>query len=286
MKDFPIKRITFKDKNYPQILKKIPHFPKILYFKGKTILKKGEKAIAIVGTRRYSSYGKAVAFEMVSSLARAGLTIVSGLAPGIDTFAHQFTLEAGGKTIAVLGTGLDEKVIYPRSNLSLAKRILQGGGVLLSEFPPKTPGSKFTFPKRNRIISGLSLGVLVIEADERSGALITANYAKIQKRKVFAIPGSIFSKKSRGTNKLIKEGAILVTKAEEILKIFKIKEEKREEKEGGFEGKILKFLKEGPLTFDQLIERIKISSSQLLVFLSSLEAKGLIKDLGGKYIRR
>ena len=211
-----IKTININNKEYPELLKKIPTPPKTLYFKGEIFPK--ETCFAIVGTRRFSSYGKQVALEISEHLAGAGLTLVSGLAPGIDTFVHQAVTGQGKRTIAVLGTGLDKKAIYPRSNLRLAEKILQSKGALISEYSPETPGSKFTFPQRNRIISGLCLGVLVIEAKQRNGALITAQYAKLQKRKIFVIPGSIYSSNSKGCHYLIKKGAKLVESANDILK--------------------------------------------------------------------
>ncbi len=160
-----IKTISISDINYPKLLKEIKNPPKVLYYKGE--LKSEENCFAIVGTRRCSSYGKQVALEIAGDLVEAGLTIASGLAPGIDTFSHQAAVERRKRTIGVLGTGLDEKSIYPQSNLKLAEEILERGGCLVSEYPPGTPGSKFTFPQRNRIISGLSVGELEIEAKEK-----------------------------------------------------------------------------------------------------------------------
>ncbi|PIR71606.1 MAG: DNA-protecting protein DprA, partial [Candidatus Nealsonbacteria bacterium CG10_big_fil_rev_8_21_14_0_10_37_25] len=200
-----IKTINIQDKNYPKLLKEIKDPPEILYVRGEIL--PDDSFFAVVGTRMASSYGKQVALEIAGDLAEAGLTIVSGMAPGIDTFCHQATLERKGRTIAVLGTGLDEKSIYPQSNLKLAEKILKTGGALISEYPPGTPGSKFTFPQRNRIISGLSLGVLVVEAKQKSGALITAHHAFSQNRKVFAVPGPIHSSNSKGPHYLIKKGA-------------------------------------------------------------------------------
>jgi len=226
-----IKKITLEDKNYPPLLKKIKNPPKTLYYLGK--LEKKENGLAVVGTRKCSSYGKEVTTELVSELSEAGLTIVSGLAPGIDTLAHQTCLKTKRETIAVLGTGLDEKSIYPKSNLLLAKKILEERGALISEYPPGTRGTHFTFPQRNRIISGLSLGVVVVEAKEKSGALITANFAFSQKRKVFAIPGSIYSSNSRGCHLLIKKGAKLIEKAEDILKELNFQFSKPKNKRGG-----------------------------------------------------
>lgn len=211
-----IKTIRLEDKEYPLLLKKITNPPKILYFKGELL--KEEKYFAIVGTRRASDYGKEIAFSIARDLSEAGLIIVSGMARGIDSFAHKGTLERGGRTIAVLGTGLDEKSIYPKENLNLARKILENKGCLISEYPPKTSGLRQNFPERNRIIAGLSFGVLVVEAKFGSGALITANWAKRYRRKIFAVPGSIHFPNSQGCHFLIKQGARLVENANDILK--------------------------------------------------------------------
>ena len=211
-----IKTIAIEDKEYPKLLKEIKNPPKILYFLGKILPQ--ENCFAIVGTRLCSSYGKQVALEIAGDLTEAGLTIVSGMALGVDSFSHKAVVEKNKRTIAVLGTGLDEESIYPRENIKLANRIIETGGCLISEYPPKTRGSKFTFPERNRIISGLSFGVLVVEAKQKSGALITAEWAKKQGRKVFAIPGTIHSFNSKGAHRLIKQGAKLVEDTNDVLK--------------------------------------------------------------------
>lgn len=211
-----IRQISIKDKIYPKILKAIPTAPKVLFYKGE--IKPDEICLAIVGARSCTPYGKQAALEMSASLAEAGLTIVSGLAQGIDTCAHLAAVRNNKRTIAVLGTGLDEKSIYPKENIQLARKIIEKGGCLISEYPAGTKAAQFTFPRRNRIISGLSIGVLVVEAKERSGSLITANYAFLQKRKIFAIPGPIYSPISKGTNRLIKQGARLVDEVDDILK--------------------------------------------------------------------
>jgi len=271
-----------EDKNYPKLLKEIKEPPKVLYYRGE--LNPGDQCFAIVGTRRCSDYGKQVALEMAGDLAEAGLIIVSGLAPGIDTFSHATTVERGKRTIAVLGTGLDEKTIYPQSNLKLAQRILETGGCLISEYPPGTPGSKFTFPQRNRIISGLSLGVLVVEAKEKSGALITADWAKKQGRKIFAIPGPIHSLNSKGCHYLIKhEVAKLVENANDILKELNLPPTTRP---GGVEGEneeenlILKALEEKALYVDKIIEKTKLSAASIASSLAILEIKGKVRNLG------
>jgi len=278
-----IKEIKIESKKYPRLLKKIEGPPIALYVKGE-IPKK--PCFAIVGTRRCSAYGKQMALEIAGDLAQAGLVIVSGMARGIDTYAHRGCLERGGKTIAVLGTGVDEKSIYPQENLKLAHEILEKGGCLISEFPPGTPGFKSNFPQRNRIISGLSLGVLVVEAKMKSGALITARWAKLQKRKIFAIPGPVHSSNSKGPHSLIKQGAKLVEKANDILKElnlsrhveiskFRIKGETPEE------NLILEVLKEKPLHVEKIIEGTNLPAQKILSTLAIMEIKGAVQNLGG-----
>ena len=277
-----IKTISIEDKEYPKLLKEIKNPPEILYLRGEILPE--ENCFAIVGTRRCSDYGKQVALEIAGDLAEAGLTIVSGLAPGIDTFCHQATIERNKRTIAVLGTGLDEKSIYPQSNLKLAEKILKTRGALISEYLPGTPGSKFTFPNRNRIISGLSLGVLVIEAKEKSGALITADWAKKQKRLVFAIPGPIHSSNSKGCHYLIKHGAKLVENANDILKELNLPSIMKSEPIGGGneeENLILKTLLEESLYIDKIIERTNLPAQKVISILAILEIKDKVRNLGG-----
>ncbi len=279
-----IKQIRIEDKNYPEPLKKIANPPKILYFKGE--IKKEEPCFGVVGTRRYSAYGKQATMDIVRKLAEAGLTIVSGLAPGIDTFAHQICVERKKRTIAVLGTGLDERSIYPRSNLKLAKEIVKTGGCLISELPPGTPGSKFTFPERNRIISGLSYGVLVVEAKNKSGSLITARHAFQQNRTVFAVPGPIYSSNSAGPHKLIKRGAKLVDNPNDILQelnlpIFENKNNEVSDAENQEESLILETLKEEPLHVDKIREKTKLKAATVVSTLAVLEIKEMVRNLGG-----
>jgi DNA processing protein len=280
-----IKTVSVENEYYPRLLKKIKDPPKILYYRGEILVK--ENCFAIVGTRMASSYGKQVALEMAGDLTEAGLTIVSGLAPGIDTFCHQAVVERKRRTIAVLGTGLDEKSIYPKSNLKLARKILETGGALISEYPPGTRGTQFTFPQRNRIISGLSLGVLVVEAKEKSGALITAHYAFSQNRKVFAIPGSIYSSNSQGCHYLIKKGAKLVENANDILKELNLPYSTPGVEysiigENEEEILILDVLKEGALDIDKIIEKTKLSAATVASIVAILEIKGKVRNLGGK----
>lgn len=291
-----INKTTREDENYSKTLKEIKGSPKSLYYKGEIGLTK-ENCFAIVGTRGYSSYGKQIALEIAGDLAEAGLIIVSGLAPGIDTFCHQAVIERKRKTIAVLGTGLDERSIYPKSNIGLAQSILKTGGCLISEYPAGTSGTKFTFPQRNRIISGLSLGVLVIEAKpplpefwcggkqkSGSGAIITACHAFKQKRKVFAVPGSIYSSNSKGCHYLIKQGAKLVENANDILKELKLPSlTPRTNKLTGEtleENLILSALKENSLYIDEIIEKTKISTADVVSTLAILEIKGKVRNLG------
>lgn len=278
-----IKSISIKDKNYPKLLKEIKNPPKLLYCRG-SLPGISENCFAIVGTRMASSYGKQVVLEIAGDLAEAGLVIVSGLAPGIDTFSHQAAVERGKRTIAVLGTGIDEKSIYPQSNLKLARKILETGGCLISEYSPGTAGSKFTFPQRNRIISGLSLGILVVEAKQKSGALITANYAFQQNRKIFAVPGPIHSSNSKGCHHLIKKGAKLVENVNDILKELNLPNLKPDlsllKGENEEENLILNTLKEEALDIDKIIEKTKLSTAIVASVLAILEIKGKVRNLG------
>lgn len=210
-----IKILKLGDKNYPEKLKNIYSKPHVLYMIGdEKIL--NNQSIAIVGCRKCTRYGAKNAYQFGFELAKKGITVISGLARGIDTFAHIGAVKAKGKTIAVLGCGLD--IIYPSENEGIYKEILKNGGLIISEYPLKTKPEKHHFPARNRIISGLSDGVLVIEAKERSGTLITVEHALEQGKDVYAVPGNIDSDNSYGTNELIKEGAIPVTNIEDFVR--------------------------------------------------------------------
>lgn len=279
----PIEQITIKDKKYPSLLKKIADPPKMLYIRG--VVQAKEKCFAVVGTRLCSPYGKQVTLEIAGDLAESGLTIVSGLAPGIDTFAHKAALERKRRTIAVVGTGVDEKSLYPKENIQLARKIVETGGAVISELPPGTHGSKITFPYRNRIISGLSLGVLVVEAKEKSGALITADYAKKQDKKIFAIPGQIHSLNSRGPNRLIKHGAVLVETANDVLKELKLKPRlwKRSTIQWDSEEERLigEALQEGPVDIENIIENTGLPAATVVRTLSLMELQNRVKNLGG-----
>ncbi len=272
--------ITIGDDAYPWRLKEIPDAPIVLYIKGR-ILPEDEWALCVVGTRRATSYGRSVCERIVPELSRSGLTIVSGLAHGIDSYAHRACLSAGGRTIAVLGSGLD--IIYPKENEGLAREI-EERGALLSEFPPGTKPYSQNFPRRNRIMSGLSLGVLVVEGDVKSGAMITARFALEQDREVFAVPGNIFSPSSSGTNRLIQEGAKLVMSARDILEEINLDMALRREGEvpsDERERRIMEVLSEGPLHIDEVAYRSGMSINEVSSVLSIMEVKGMVKEVGG-----
>jgi len=283
------KKITLQDKNYPAMLKEIHNPPKELYIKGE-IINQDKVAIAVVGTRKYTQYGKQAALDIAGKLSKLGITIVSGLAKGIDTFAHQAALENNGRTIAVLGSGMDKDNFSPACNYTLGEKIAENGAVI-SEYPEGTPGAIYTFPERNRIISGLSLGVVVIEAPEQSGALITANLALEQNREVFAVPGNIYEKNSQGTNQLIKMGAKLVTCVEDILEelnlshLLQSTEKKKIKPENKEEEILFTILSSQPMHIDEIVKISKLPVSAVNSTLMILELKNAVRNLGkGNYV--
>src|SRR3989338_2887292 len=287
---WPIKQIGAGEEVYTKLLSQIHDFPKKLYCRGNTSLL-NSSCFAVVGTRKLTSYGKETAQQIVRDLANNGFTIVSGLALGIDAVAHQTTLDCGGKTVAVLGGGVGDKNIGPRTNFHLAQDILKNDGLLISEYSDEEKIFASNFAVRDRIISGLSLGVLVIEADEKSGALITAKCALDQNRDVFAVPGSVLSPKSVGPNTLIQSGAKLIMNAYDIineyhenLQLFSDKK-KAVLTRNPTEEKIVELLDEhGVLFIDDMIRKSGIEASAISVSLSMLEIRGIIKHLGnGKY---
>jgi len=224
LKQEQINFVTWHDPDYPALLKEICAAPYLLYYRGnlEALAGKEKNRLAIVGSRKHSAYAEKILINFLPTLLANSLEIVSGLALGVDSLAHQITLNNGGRTIAVLGSGLDKASIYPRINYRLSQKIIKNSGLLISEFPPRTPALKQNFPQRNRIISGLSRATLVIEAKERSGALITARYALEQNREVLTIPGNIFSEFSAGPNKLVQMGAKPIVLPEDILETFNI----------------------------------------------------------------
>lgn len=282
-----VKLIRYVDEQYPENLKELDDAPIVLYCKG-TFTKRDEIAIAIIGSRNMTEYGRTNAHRLSYGLASAGVTIVSGFARGIDTVAHQGALNAGGRTIAVLGSGLD--IIYPSENVRLYEKISQYG-CLLSEYPFGTPPEKHNFPRRNRLISGISIGVIVVEAAANSGSLITAQCALDQNREVFAVPGSVNSVLSQGTNNLIKKGAKLVQHADDIIEELLPQLKNLVAKEGhkeislefnDKEKAILSSLDYKPIHIDEIVRKARISVDELLVLLLNLEIKGFIKQKEGK----
>ncbi len=279
---YGIKAFTCHDPEYPARLKEIYDYPPVLYVRG-SLLPEDEWCLAVVGTRKATVYGRQVTEEIVADLARSKITIVSGLAKGIDSVAHHSALEAGGRNIAGFPCGLDS--VYPAENAELARRIMQQGA-LLSEYPPGTRPKAEHFPRRNRIMSGLSLGVLVIEAGETSGAIITANLALEQNREVFAIPGSILSPASRGTNHLIQEGAKLVRDYRDILEELNLMavahqiEMKEIIPPSDTETLLLKKLSAEPTHIDEVCRSSGLPVSEVSSTLAIMELKGLVKQVG------
>ncbi len=282
------KAITIADSYYPKLLKEIYAPPPLLYFLGSLDFN-NDFLLAIVGTRKISGYGRQATEQITKEIVCAKMAVVSGLALGVDACAQQTTLNFGGKTIAVLGSGIDK--IYPASNRQLAEKIVEKNGAIISEFAPGTLPYKSNFPQRNRIISGLSLGTLVIEASQKSGALITAKYALEQNREVFAVPGNIFSINSLGPNDLIKRGAKVVTCASDILEALNLEQAndykiiKKIIPENENEKKLLELIGNEPVHVDKITQYARLDISCVNSTLSIMEMKGMIKNLGNqKYI--
>lgn len=277
-----IRIITQNENDYPPLLKEIANPPVLLYIKGNLL--QNEKYFSCVGTRWPSDYGKMVTSDIVGDLANEDFTIVSGMARGIDTLCHKTALERKKRTIAVVGTGLD--IVFPPENKKLSKEIEENGAII-SEFPLGTPPLQYNFPQRNRIIAGMSMGVLVIEAKEKSGALITANLALEEGREIFAVPGPIYSKNSIGCNKLIKEGAHIVNSSEDIFSVFGIKSEERLGKmvlgKSEEENAILETLKKEPKSIEKIIKKTNLPANIVNSTLILLEIEGKIKKVGEKY---
>ncbi|MEK7582055.1 MAG: DNA-processing protein DprA [Patescibacteria group bacterium] len=272
---------------FPALLE-IPEPPEKLYYRG-TLSKNETILLAVVGSRKYSSYGKDVCEYIIKGLRGYDIAIVSGLALGIDSIAHRAALDAGLTTIAVPGSGLSDEVLYPREHFFLAKEIMEKGGALVSEFEPDFRATPYSFPQRNRIMAGLSKAVLIIEAEERSGTLITARLALDYGRDVFTVPGSIFSENARGAHWLIRQGATPITSASDLLSELGIETETAKESIlpndlAPEEMAILELLKE-PLTRGEIIEKTEMQTEKLNGTLSILEIKELIKEEGGRFRR-
>lgn len=294
--------LTLAGERYPDLLRETYDPPIVLYAKGDIQRAMSQPALAVIGSRHCSTYGRNVTEMLARELAQRGITIISGLARGIDSTAHRSAIDGGGLTVAVMGTGLD--TIYPKENRKLADQIIEQGA-LITEFPLETPPLPQNFPFRNRVISGLSLGVLIIEGAERSGSLITARMAYEQGREVFAVPGNITSSKSFGPNYLIKDGAKLVQTWRDVVEEFPLElkasilaSERTEERPqqlsldevalSDAERKVLVSLRDDePIHIDQLISRMSLSSGELLSALLKLEMTDRIKQLPGKcFVRK
>ncbi len=286
-----IRLLKASDPNYPRLLREIPAAPFLLYVRGSFWDFNAHPIITIVGSRKLTNYGRQIALSLSGNLARAGVIVASGMALGIDAVAHRGALDAGGKTIAILGSGLDDSHIGPVTNFHLSREIMENGA-LISEYPPGIAATAGTFPARNRIMAGISLGTVVVEAAIASGTIITANLALEFNREIFAVPGSVFSPVSQGTNALIKAGAKLVSGAQDILEELNLEKIKTAEKikkiipDNPEEEKIIKVLSAEPLHIDRIIKLTKLKANIVSSSLSIMEMKGMIKDMGGQnYIR-
>lgn len=281
--------LTWQSAQYPAYLREIPNAPPLLYQKGK-IEEFDQWAVAIVGTRRATAYGKQVTRELVTGLVKQNITIVSGLARGIDAVAHQTAVDLGGRTIAVLGSGVDE--IYPAENRKLAQAIMAGRGAILSEYGMGVRPEAKNFPPRNRVISGLSLGTVVVEAGERSGALITTNFALEQNREVFAVPGSIKSPMSKGPNRLIQQGAKLVAKVEDILEELNLSVAVAQTAvqmalpDSAEEMKLYQHLTVEPFDIDELCRLTEMPINVVSSTLTLMELKGIVQRVDGTHFTR
>lgn len=284
--------ISLTEKSYPKLLKEIPDAPHTIFIRG-TMPNEARPALGVVGTRKVSDYGRRACEEIVDPLARGGIVIVSGLALGLDGIAHDATIKAGGITSAILGSGVDRDSIYPAAHRLLAEKIIDTGGAIISEYPPGTKPTQYSFPERNRIIAGLTLGTLVVEAPESSGALITAKCALDYNREVMAVPHPITSANGLGANNLLKQGAKIVTTAEDVIEHLNlavlIEETSRESVAPLSENeiKILNALAAEPVHLDFIIRETGLDSKTVGSIVALMEIKGLVRNLGGmRYTKR
>jgi len=268
---------------FPKALFEIPDPPKDLWIMGEL---PSEELIylCVVGSRKFTSYGKEICEKLVGGLAGYPIVIVSGFAMGIDTIAHKKAMGVGLKTLVFPGSGLSAEAMYPKTNVALMAEVLKKGGCLLSEFEPDLKAAYWTFPMRNRLMAGISKAVLIIEGEERSGTMITARLATEYNRDVLAVPGSVFSPNSKGTNRLIRQGATPITCVDDLLDALGFPQEKKEDKQASLfldlskeEQAVIKLLRE-PISRDDLIRTIKMSISEANSLLSVLEIKGIIKE--------
>ena len=284
-----VQAVTWHDSEYPAPLKEIHDPPPVLYIRG-NLIPEDQRSVAVVGTRRATAYGRQVAQQLSHDIAQSKVTVVSGLAYGVDAVAHRAALDAGGRTIAVMASGVD--VIYPREHQNLAERIA-GNGALISEHPVTTSPRAENFPRRNRIMSGIALGTVVVEAGDRSGALITARHALEQNREVFAVPGNVFSPNSKGTNNLImRSGAKLVSDFKDVLEELNLTWVGQQiEMEALFpanddESKIIGYLTNEPIHIDEITRSSGMDISTVSSVLAMMELRGMVRQTGGmSYIR-
>jgi DNA processing protein len=282
LEEHAVRALTWNDDAYPALLKEIDDAPPVLYVRG-DLSSIDEWAVSVVGTRRPTPYGRQVAEEISHQLASNRICVVSGLARGVDAIAHRAAIQAGGRTVAVLACGLD--MVYPPEHAKLAREIVEHGA-LLSEYPIGTQPRGDYFPRRNRILSGISLGVLVVEGDVKSGAIITARWANDQNREVFAIPGSIFSPQSRGTNDLIQQGAKLVQTVEDVLEELNLTmvphqiEMQELIPATDTESDLLRHISKEPIHIDEVCRQSGLPVSTVSSVLAMMELKGLIKQMG------
>ena len=275
--------VSIWERNYPRVLKEIDSAPILLYFKGR--MDNMEPGVAIVGARKMTSYGREVAWKFAGELATFGITIISGLARGVDTAAHEAALSVKGNTVAVLGCGLDR--LYPPENTGLAERIVKNGGTLISEYPLNYPALKLNFAARNRIISGLSKAVVVVEGTQKSGTLLTASAAAEQGRTVFAVPGQITSPNTAAPIFLLKNGAKLATSSNDILEELglEVRVDTRRMNSilpsGEEEENLLKILELEPKYLDDIVRISSLDAGSVSARLTIMELKGLVKNLGG-----
>lgn len=279
--------VAIENPEYPELLKRIPSPPEKIYYRGKWDASIFENCLAVVGSRRMTAYGKQVTTKLVSEISNAGVTIASGFMYGIDATAHRAAVDAGGKTIAVMPCGID--MIHPQHQESLYNEILENNGLVISEFEGNFPPAVWTYPKRNRIVAGLSKVTMVVEAGKKSGSLITAGLAKSYKRRLIVVPGPLTSLNSQGILQLIKEGADIVTSSEDVLASYDIirfefpKVSSRSSSLNSFEQAVLEELQREPMNVDGLSRFIKKPVAEIGTILSLLQLRGLLLEEGGKY---
>ncbi len=278
-----IQLVTWEDENYPALLKEVDQPPPVLYVRG-SLIPEDSLAVAVVGTRRVTPYGRMVTDELAAYLSHHKITVVSGLARGVDAIAHDAVVKSGGRTIAVLGSGVD--VIYPPEHQHLAEQIIEHGAVI-SDYPPGTPPDGVNFPARNRIISGLALATIIVEAGEKSGALITASFAANQGRDVLAVPGSIYAPQSKGTNRLIQDGARPLLSVEDVMEAIDI-EYTREYHQvriifpaDEFENRLMSAIADQPVHIDEISRRLGLPIEKVSATLTMMELKGMVSQVGG-----